>query len=189
MMLSHINSLLETVFFGGEEGGLEDRPQPRFKWKPPGGAPSGEDDLIPGDLGDYEDAVIQPRGGAMKTPTARPPANPAVPGELDDRTGSISMSDMLPKGEVATSDDLIDFFAKIRDAKGKKKKSWQKEFDAHRSEFESKLMAFVDKLLTEAVCDVCGQEVGNRYFADKNHNGKKINVCGSCYTNDDESSA
>ena len=98
------------------------------------------------------------------------------------------MSQMLPKEEVATSDDLIDFFARIRDAKGKKKKMWQKEFDAHRTEFESKLHAFVDKLLVEAVCEKCGQEVGDRYFADKNRNGKKINICGTCYMKDDEHS-
>jgi hypothetical protein len=184
-----VDSLLETVFFGGEEGGLEDQPHPRFKWKPPGGAPSGGDDLVPGDLGDYEDAVIPPRGGAMRVPSARPPAavsHPSEPGEMDDRTGSVSMSQMLPKGEVATTDDLIDFFARIRDAKGKKKQAWQKEFDVHKTEFESMLRAFVDRLLTETVCDVCGQEVGDRFFADKGRSGQKTNVCGSCYMKDTE---
>lgn len=95
------------------------------------------------------------------------------------------MSDLLPKSEVATSDDLIDFFARIRDAKsGKKKQAWQKEFDAHRTEFESKLHAFVDKLLTEAVCDVCGEEVGDRWFADKARSGQKVAICGRCYLQD-----
>jgi hypothetical protein len=154
-----VDSLLETVFFGGEEGGLEDRPHPRFQWKPPG-----------------ENAPQPPPAAAA----------PTAPDEMDDRTGKYSMSDLLPKGEVATSDDLIDFFARIRDAKGKKKKSWEKEFAAHRSEFESKIHAFVDKLLTETVCDECGQEVGDRFFADKSRSGKKINVCGTCYMQKDE---
>jgi len=185
-----VDSLLETVFFGGEEGGLEDQPRPRFKWKPPGGAPSGGDDLIPGDLEDYEEADIPPRGGTMRVPPSRPPAAvpppPSEPDELDDRTGKYSMGDIMPKSEVATTDDLLDFFNRIKKMKGKSKKAGEKEFAAHRTEFESLLQKFVDRLLTETVCDVCGQEVGDRFFADKGRSGKKINVCGSCYMKDTE---
>jgi hypothetical protein len=153
MDMSLVDSLLETVFFGGEEGGLEDRPHPRFQWKPP-------------------------------VAKAAPPAGEE--GMPDDRTGSVPMGQMLPDEEVATSDDLLDFFQKVKKAKGKSKKPLEKEFSAHRTEFESMLHKFVDKLLTEAVCGKCGQEVGDRYFADKARSGAKINVCGNCYMKDTE---
>jgi hypothetical protein len=180
-----VDSLLETVFFGGEEGGLEDQPRPRFQWKPPGGAAPGGDDLIPGDLGDFEDAAIPPRGSITNVPRLRPPSAvpppPSNPDELDDRTGKYSMGDLMPQGEVATSDDLLDFFSKMKAAKGKSKKSMKREFDAHSTEFESLIQQFVDGLLTEAVCDMCGHEVGDRWFADRGASGKKIAVCGNCY--------
>jgi hypothetical protein len=159
-----VDSLLEALIFPGEEGGMEGQPpsHPRFKWKPPGEVPASQ--AAPTRLGK--------------------PSSLSKPGFADpeDRVGKYSMSDLLPKSEVATSDDLIDFFARIRDAKsGKKKQAWQKEFDAHRTEFESKLHAFVDRLLTEVKCDKCGEEVGDRYVADKGKSGQKINVCGKCY--------
>ena len=190
MDTNFVNSILETVFFGGEEGGLEDQPRPRFKWKPPGGAPSGGDDLIPGDLEDYEEADIPSRGGTMRVPPSRPPAAvpppPSEPDELDDRTGKYSMGDIMPKSEVATTDDLLDFFNRIKKMKGKSKKAGEKEFAAHRTEFESLIQQFVDRLLTEAACDVCGQEVGDRWVADRGASGKKICVCGKCYVSKDE---
>ena len=187
---SIVDSLLETVFFGGEEGGLEDQPRPRFQWKPPGGAAPGGDDLIPGDFGDYEDAAIPPRGSITNVPRSRPPSAvpppPTEPDELDDRTGKYSMGDLMPQGEVATSDDLLDFFSRMKKSKGKAKKSMKREFDAHRTEFESLLHQFVDSLLTEAVCDMCGEEVGDQFMADRGLSGKKICVCGKCYVSKDE---
>jgi len=184
-----VDSLLETVFFGGEGGGLEDQPRPRFKWQPPGGAAPGGDDLIPGDLGDYADAPIPPRGSITNVPKARPPAAvpppPSEPDEFDDRTGKYSMDQMMPKSDVATTDDLLDFFNRIKKARGKAKKSMQREFDVRKPDFESQLHKFVDTLLTEAVCDVCGQEVGDRWFADRSRAGGKIAVCGTCYMKHD----
>lgn len=95
----------------------------------------------------------------MPEPTPHPrfkwtPAAPVQPiqpsGDPDDRVGKHSMSDLLPKKEVATTDDLIDFFSRTQKQRGKPRKSMEKEFAAHRTEFESqaKLAQFVDAVLS-----------------------------------------
>lgn len=195
-----VDSLLETVFFGGEEGGLEDQPRPRFKWTPPAGAgPAGDmGDLS--DIGDYADAPIPPRGSITNVPSAKPPGaakeyykfgKPAVPpppaedAPLDDRTGKYSMDELIPKSEVATTDDLLDFFNRMKKHKGKGKKAMQREFDVRKPDFESLVNKFVDMLLTEAVCDMCGEEVGDQWMADRGASGKKTVICGKCYVSKD----
>lgn len=140
---------------------------------------------------------IPPRGGLGVPPKAKEhysyakpgaaavPPPPSEPDMLDDRTGKYTLADMLPKSEMGTTDDLLDFFNRIKQAKGKAKKSMQREFDVRRQDFESMLHQFVDKLLTETVCDGCGQEVGDRFFADKSRNGAKVCLCGNCYMKND----
>lgn len=64
----------------------------------------------------------------------------------DDRTGSIPMSQMIPKSEVATIDDLLDQYMRIKDQRGEQAaREW---FDMYRSaEFESAVQKLVGVFL------------------------------------------
>lgn len=175
MNTSTVDKLLESLFFReAAEGGLEDQPHPRFKWTPPAEkkpVPAGHGPYQPKTgarchckPGVQRDNCPDCEGTGMRIdfkairerplsakPAGEPlpdtPAKPAidVPGEGEKL---LSMKELMPKSEVATMDDLLDFFNRIKAEKNRKRKAaMQREFELHRGEFESLLRKFVDTLL------------------------------------------
>lgn len=83
----------------------------------------------------------QPQGAA---PTSAPDN-----GLPDDRTGSVPMSDMIGKGELATIDQLLDTYLQMQKTHGPEAaKAW---FDRYRTaEFESILRRMVGAILEDS---------------------------------------
>lgn len=150
MNAKRINQIIEVLFQGGPG---DDAPEPlnkRFSWKDPVSGkrpPRPPKEMLPDekDFADLEQTHSIP-------PTHAAPEGAVHPGgyapdaPLDDRTGSVPMSQMIGKNEMATIDDLLDRYLQMQKTHGPDKaRTW---FDQYRTaEFESALRKLVDALL------------------------------------------
>lgn len=143
MNVKQIDQIVEVLFQGGPgdfEGGSEPLNK-RFSWKDPvtgKSPPKPPKAMLPGKA-DFD---------ALETPPAAPQAapTPSAPSAPDDRTGSVSMNQMLPPNEMATIDQLLDRYLQMQKTHGPEAaKAW---FDQYRTaEFESALQKMVNALL------------------------------------------
>lgn len=150
MNAKRIAQIIEVLFQGGPG---DEAPEPlnkRFQWKDPktGKAPPRPPrEMLPGkkDFDDLEQThSIPPTHSAAEVPGSVHPGASDV--GLDDRTGSVPMSQMIPKSEMATIDDLLDRYLAMQKTHGPERaKTW---FDQYRTaEFESALRKLVDFML------------------------------------------
>jgi len=127
----------------------------RFSWKAPGGAPPPKP---PQEIMPDEQSMADLGDDPMEAPEARP--------ELaDDRIGKHSMGDMLPRGEMATIDTLLDRYLDMKRTHGPEAaKAW---FDRYRTaEFESAVSAVVSRLLEADSDDADTKKRWARHFAE-----------------------
>jgi len=142
------------VLFQGDAG---EHPEPlnkRFQWKDPKTGKSPERpprEMLPTeqDMRDLDATHEIPPGhepGSVHPGALAPQARPTGDTLPDDRTGKYSMNDLIPKGEMATIDALLDRYLQIQKTHGPEAaKAW---FDMYRSaEFESALRRMVDAIL------------------------------------------
>lgn len=151
-----INHIVEVLFQGdpGDEGAHEPLNR-RFQWKDPktGKAPPRPpQEMLPTeqdmrDLDTTHDIPPSQDPGSVH-PGRKSPAPTATPagGPLDDRTGSVPMSAMIGKDELATIDQLLDQYLQMQKTQGPEAaRAW---FDNYRTaEFESVMRRLVDALL------------------------------------------
>lgn len=156
MNAKRINQIIEVLFQGGPG---DEAPEPinkRFQWKNPAtgkAPPRPPKEIMPTekDMSDLDTTFTAPPGHDNPTAgryDAPKPAAPA-PGQeapLDDRTGSVPMSQMIGRSEMATIDDLLDRYLAMQKTHGPERaRTW---FDQYRTaEFESALRKLVDALL------------------------------------------
>lgn len=151
MNAKQIARIFEVLFsdYPGEEGA----PEPvnkRFNWVDPKTGkkpPTPPKEMLPTakDMRDLDTEFTVPPGHDVDPVHAYP--EPAKrPGLPDDRTGSVSMSQMLPKSEMATIDDLLDQYMRIKATKGEQAaRDW---FNMYRSaEFESAIRKLIGVFL------------------------------------------
>lgn len=133
MNIHDINRLIEALY--DEDPGMPDDrgPEPlnkRFSWRDPVSGqkpPKIENDIVP------TQADIDSLG---QDPLYAEPSAPSSPGELDDRAGTLTLDDMVPKSEMATEDDLHDYYYYLRNTVGQEKAlEWIKNYRS--AEFES----------------------------------------------------
>lgn len=146
MTIDNIDALFENLFAGDYPG--EEGPEPlnkRFNWLDPKTKkrpPQIPPEAMPGP----EDMFDEPTG-------ATPPAATPVPIKHlapSDREGRYSLADLIPPDELATIDQLLDLKLRAQNAKrGAGKTALNKEFNAHRSEFESIMKKIVDVILED----------------------------------------
>lgn len=137
-----INHIVEVLFQGGP--GDEGAPEPisrRFQWKDPktGKAPPRPPkEMLPTEQ-DMRD--LDAPGSPAQAPTATPAS-----GSLDDRTGSVPMSGMIGKDELATIDQLLDQYLQMQKTQGPEAaRSW---FEKYRTaEFEALVNKMADALM------------------------------------------
>ena len=128
-----IIDLFENIFAGGGSAYPEDEgPEPlnkRFNWvdpktgkrppKPPKAMLPGKEDF----------AALEPEETPMNVPIKH--INPS------DTEGRYSMRDLIPPEELANIDHLLDLKLRAQRAQGTERDALEKEWQAHRSEFES----------------------------------------------------
>jgi hypothetical protein len=144
------------VLFQGDPGGEAPEPlKKRFQWKNPAtgkAPPRMPKEVIPTekDMRGLDTEFAVPPGHdspPVHRHDPQTPGSPAAAGGLpDDRTGSVPMSGMIGKGEMATIDDLLDTYLQMQKTQGPAAaKAW---FDRYRTaEFESILNRVVDALM------------------------------------------
>lgn len=148
MKTADIAELVEVLFSGGYPD--DQGPEPlnrRFNWKDPvsGKRPPKPPKAMLPTQQDF-DALETPHqqipvaGGAeAATPI------PVQPADQSDRVGKFSLDDVIPPGEMATIDDLLDqYYARQKSEGPDAAKAW---FDRYRPEFESVVRKIVDYML------------------------------------------
>lgn len=136
MITNSVDGIIENVLEPGEEEnqGLPGK-NPRFKWKP-------------------SDAPSKPGAGAPPPAASKPGSLPGEPaGEvnpeddlLDDRTGGISINQLLGSHRFATKDDLWAASDRMRSKLGPAGAAqWAAEYG--KAEFEALARRLVDELL------------------------------------------
>lgn len=151
MDAARIREIIEVLFQGGpgDQGG--EGPEPlnkRFNWVDPvsGKRPPKPPRAMLPTKKDFN-ALDQPG-----QPPVGPGQQPATPTDIpirhhndDDRVGKHSLNDLIPPGELATIDDLLDqYIARQRTEGPDQAATW---FNRYRPEFESIVRKIVDFML------------------------------------------
>jgi hypothetical protein len=156
MNVSDIDWLFENIFAGGGEAYPEDEgPEPlnkRFNWVDPKTGkrpPKPPKEMLPGeaDFRDLEQTFTVPPTHDDPQSVADVPIRHVEP---SDRVGKYSLKDLIPPEELATIDQLLDLKLRAQKARGANRAALDKEFQAHRSEFESLMKKIVDVVLEGA---------------------------------------